>query len=315
MGESLNILFLGGAKRVSMAEKLVEAGKAMGLEVQLYSYELDPYVPIASLATVIIGLKWNDPGLMDDLKNRISQYHIGMVLPFVDPAIRVAALLSGLTPQVFIPVSPKTTCDLMYDKIQADHWFTAQGIAVPPHEGSYPRIAKPRFGSASQGIIILHHEADLATFRREHASEEYLIQQYLKADEYSVDGYVDPDGRIIALVPRKRLEVHGGEATKSITVREPAVLRLCGNILQTGIFRGPLTLQFLKEQDTGKVFIMEINPRLGGGVLTSMAAGADMAAYLVNDFLHRPNEPMDNWKEQVIMTRAFREFYFYADNH
>jgi len=54
---------------------------------------------------------------------------------------------------------------------------------------------------------------------------------------------------------------------------------------------------------------------LGGGVLTSIAAGADMAAYLVNDFLGIANTRQDQWKEHVIMTRAFREFYFYADNH
>jgi carbamoyl-phosphate synthase large subunit len=145
--------------------------------------------------------------------------------------------------------------------------------------------------------------------------KDYLVQLFIDADEYSVDGYVDMKGTIIALVPRRRLEVQGGEATKSITVREPGVIRLCEKILGTGLLRGPVTLQFLKEKDSGKLFLMEINPRLGGGVLTSIAAGADMAGYLFNDFLQIPNTPENHWKEHVVMTRAFREFYFYANNH
>lgn len=315
MSKPLHILFLGGAKRVSMAEKLLEAGKAKGLEVKIFSYELEPYVPIASVATVIIGLKWSDHGLFEDLGKVISRHAIGMVLPFVDPAIAVASRLPKIAGGIFVPVSETATCDLMFDKIKADRWFEAQGIPVPPHEGSFPLIAKPRFGSASQGIIILHHAEELAAFREGGRQEDFLVQQYLKADEYSVDSYLDPEGRIIALVPRKRLEVQGGEATRSITVREESVIRLSEKILGTGLFRGPVTLQFLKERDTGQVYIMEINPRLGGAVLTSIAAGANMAAYLVNDFLHIPNTRENNWKEHVIMTRAFREFYFYADNH
>ncbi len=315
MGKPFHILLLGAAKRVSIAEKLMACGNSRGLDTRLFSYELDPYVPIASVAQVLVGLKWNDPAILEDLERMLEKHAIGMVLPFVDPAIGVASRLAVLHPKVFIPIPGPETCELMFDKIAADAWFRSQGFPVPPGTGKFPLIAKPRFGSASKGLIMIPDAPHLEEWLRSGRAGDYLVQQWIQAEEYTVDGYVDPGGRIIALVPRKRLEVQGGEATKSITQREPQILQLCDRILASSLLRGPVTLQFLKETDSGRVLLMEINPRLGGGVLTSIAAGADIAAYLVNDFQGIPNTRQDHWKEHVIMTRAFREFYFYADNH
>ena len=44
MRQAVNILMLGGAKRVSMARMLKDAGSRMGLDVELFSYELTPEV-------------------------------------------------------------------------------------------------------------------------------------------------------------------------------------------------------------------------------------------------------------------------------
>ena len=38
---NINILMLGGAKRVAMAEQLMRAGKQLGVNVSIFSHELD----------------------------------------------------------------------------------------------------------------------------------------------------------------------------------------------------------------------------------------------------------------------------------
>ena len=58
---NINILFLGGAKRVSFGRKLIEAGRELDMDVRIYSYELEPEVPVALVGGVIIGRKWNAP--------------------------------------------------------------------------------------------------------------------------------------------------------------------------------------------------------------------------------------------------------------
>ena len=61
----INILFLGGAKRVSFGRKLIEAGKRLGLEIGIYSYELEAEVPVALIGGIIICLVYTYPSLRD----------------------------------------------------------------------------------------------------------------------------------------------------------------------------------------------------------------------------------------------------------
>lgn len=315
MAETINILFLGGAKRVSLAEQFIASGKGLGKDVQLFSYELDQYVPIASVAKIITGLKWNDPKVIDDLKQTIEKHQIHVVLPFVDPAIRISAMLQKLLPQVFIPVSEESLCDLMFDKVKADAWFRQQNVPVPGNDGSFPLIAKPRKGSASKGLVVIRDASELESFRAANKEEDFLLQRYLEAEEFTVDAYVAKGRKVISIVPRKRLEVSSGESTRGITVKDLEIIDLANRVLTLADFRGPITLQFLRERSTGGLYIMEINPRFGGGVLNSIKAGADSTLTVLKEYLNQPVEIVRNWQEDLIMTRAFREFYYHADNH
>ncbi|MFY9307892.1 MAG: ATP-grasp domain-containing protein [Bacteroidia bacterium] len=315
MQDQINILFLGGAKRVSLAECLIAAGKQLGKTVNIFSYELDKYVPIASIGKIIIGLKWNNPDILTHLGQTIKENNIHIVLPFVDGATVIAAQLKTQVKEVFIPVSPEQTCDIMFDKVKANEWFQANGIPVPAYDGHLPAIAKPRKGSASQGLVIIKTEQDKSSFKANYKEEDFLIQRFLTADEYTVDVYVSKQGRALSIVPRKRMEVTSGEVTKSITVRDEEVIALSKEVISKIRFEGPITLQFLRDKQTKQLYMMEINPRFGGGVVTSIQAGADSCSMLLNEYLNNPVKEVTDWKENLIMTRAFREFFYHANNN
>lgn len=315
MSQQINILFLGGAKRVSLAECLIDSGKKLNKTINIFSYELDPYVPIASIGRVIIGLKWNDTNILKHLKQTIEENNIHIVLPFVDGATVIAARLKNEVQNTFIPVSPELTCDIMFDKVKANEWFRKNEIPVPIYTGSFPAIAKPRNGSASQGLVIIKNAQDLNNFKTHFKEEDFLIQSYLTADEYTVDAYISKEGKAISVVPRKRMEVTSGEATKSITVKDEEVIELSKTVMSKITFQGPITLQFLRDKQTKKLYMMEINPRFGGGVVTSIKAGANSCAMLLNEYLENPIQEVISWEENLIMTRAFREFFYHANNH
>ena len=75
----INILFLGGAKRVSLAEHFQISGKKMGFNVNIFSYELQKECPIAAVGKVIIGKRWKDKALAEDMKNVVSKNHINKI--------------------------------------------------------------------------------------------------------------------------------------------------------------------------------------------------------------------------------------------
>jgi carbamoyl-phosphate synthase large subunit len=304
--QQLNILFLGGAKRVSMAEYFIEAGKKQGIEVGIFSYELNHEVPIREVARIIEGKKWADS--LPHLKEVISEFQISAVIPFVDPATLIASRLKEEITGLFCPVSQETVCLRFFSKILANNWCLENNIPVPVSvAGRFPKIAKPDTGSASQGIVVLNSEVDLQKLTN---PNEFLIQQFIDATEYTVDAYRSlSQGNINYLVPRIRLETQGGEAIKARTVKHSRIEELSREIIEKADLRGAITLQFLEEKGSGEIYFMEVNPRYGGGVVTSYGAGVDIAGLFIADLNGQFIPEKTDWKDGLTMLRRYKEIF------
>ncbi|MGM9802948.1 MAG: ATP-grasp domain-containing protein [Muribaculaceae bacterium] len=315
---NINILMLGGAKRVAMAEQLMRAGKHLGVNVHIFSHELSAQEPIASVGTVIVGARYSDPAVDAEIDDIVSRHNINIVLPFVDPAIEVAARLAERNPNVFVPVSGTQLSHDMFDKVKSAQLFQAAGIAIPTTYSSdnivYPAILKPRTGSASRGIIVAHSAADVE--QAPLPLDQYLIQHYVaNRQEYTVDCYVGTfDNEVKCAVPRLRIATAGGEVTRTITCRNQALEQQAHHVLTALHLKGAVTLQFLHDLDNDTFLLMEINPRLGGGVICSISAGADIAAMIIEESEDINALPRHNWRDQTLMTRYFKEVIFYNDN-
>lgn len=303
----VNILFLGGAKRVSMGRKFIEAGRRLGMDVKLFSYELSPYVPVACIAEVIIGLKWADPDVTADLHRIIKEKGIDIMIPFVDGAVEVAARCRDEYGDVWVPVGDAALSASMFDKVEADSLFHSLDLPVPGSE-KFPLIAKPRFGSASKGLIILHDAAELEALGER--ARDYLIQECItQRKEITVDCYVTLEGEILTAVSRYRIDVQGGEVVTTATFRNPQVYALVFNILNRTGLRGAVTIQLIEQPD-GNLLLMEINPRLGGGAVTAVAAGADIPGYILGDWAGMPLTPCHDWNDHILLTRYLSDFVF-----
>ncbi len=314
----INVLFLGGAKRVSLARHLIDAGRKIGCDIQIFSYELQYEVPIAAVGKVIIGERWNSPNIIEAIAKASEEYTIHIILPFVDASVEVAARLKQVLPNVFIPVSDENICRTMFDKYLSNKWFLERNIPVPQSyedvsNVKFPIILKPRKGSASKGIKIATTTSDLTGVDN---IDQYLIQEYIpNRTEYTVDCYVSGKGEIIAVVPRERISTAGGEVMSSKTCNDCVINSVSRQILSAAGFRGPITIQFLRNKISGETFVMEINPRLGGGVITSIEAGADITLFILTEFLGGTLAHCTSWKANTLMTRYYQEVMFYADNN
>jgi hypothetical protein len=306
--KKINILFLGGAKRVSIAKDFIRAGNTLGYNVSIFSYELNENCPIAFIGKVIKGHKWNDDSIIEHLSGIIEEYKIDILLPFVDQATIIASKLREILQQkkIFIPVSDIDSCTTFFNKRLSNEWCIANGIAVPIFDKNiFPLIAKPIEGSASKGIVIINNEVELTNLQN---PQNFLVQKFIKGNEYTIDIYRNTrTNNILSIVPRKRIETQGGESIKSVTLKNKRIEDFAKNIILKTNLIGPLTLQIL-EDEQNNLFFMEINPRFGGAVLNSIAAGADSPMYLLRDFLNLPEISL-KWKDSFMMIRYFKEYY------
>lgn len=309
-----NILMLGGAKRVSMARLLKKAGAARGLDVTITSYELHADVPIACEGDVIEGLRWNDPGIGAALHEIVIAREIDAIIPFVDPAVAVAARYVDVYGDTFAPVSDRIVCEMMHDKILAADAFERAAIPAPATyrrgKPEFPLIAKPRTGSASKGIKVIENATDFRLVIT--PADRYVIQEYIaRREEYTVDCYVGRSGIVCCISPRLRQEVTGGEVSRTTTVDIPELTLVARNALERLRLKGAVTIQFLRDLDTGRLLIMEVNPRLGGGAVCSVHAGADIPGMIIDEAMGLEPQPCTALRAGTEIARYMDEVVFH----
>ncbi|MDE5674003.1 MAG: ATP-grasp domain-containing protein [Muribaculaceae bacterium] len=311
--QQLSVLFLGGARRVSLAELLIRSGERIGYKVNILSYDLSEEVPISTVGKVIKGLRWNDPGVVSDIERVVKEFDINIILPFVNGAIEIASICRDKMPDVFVPVTDFDTACKLFDKTEAAKVFKEAGLPIPRTysvlSAQMPAIAKPRKGGSSRGIHIFNNMEDLMHLQD---LPNYLVQEYIpNCKEYTVDCYISGKGEILTTVPRERIEIMGGESTRTRTCRNEILENLSREVIEKFSLRGPVNLQFLHDIDADRYLLMEVNPRLGGGVICSIYAGAPITDYIINEALGVELAPCDDWASGTLMARYFKEAIFY----
>lgn len=292
--DSIGFLFLGGAKRVTMARMFKDACAARGLEGRIVGFELDANSALACEGHIIEGCRWSDAAIFEELDQACIEYDIDVVVPFVDGAVGIASkfVASHSSTDVFAPVSDAMVAEKMFDKIAAADLFATLGLPIPatyaPGAPCGRLIAKPRYGSASKGIIEINTFEKLYEVQR--SGGRYLIQERIdNREEITVDCYVGVrSGEIVTVSPRLRGEVSGGEVVRTETFADAEVDAIVRRTLAATHLRGAVTVQLIRDLDTGRLMIMEVNPRLGGGAVASVHAGADLPGLIIDDALGSP---------------------------
>lgn len=170
-----------------------------------------------------------------------------------------------------------------------------------------PLIIKPKDGMGSDGVYKINSIKELVFFKE--YVKDGIIQEFIEGDEYTVDVLVDLKGSPVYVVPRRRIEVRAGEVVKSSTVKDKGIinetlkviehLNKLGDKNQPGLI-GPSTVQFFKKND-GIIYLLEINPRFGGGVPLSLEAGANYGQQISEMVKGKKLEYIEDFKEITML--------------
>lgn len=112
-------------------------------------------VPISLEGKVIVGLKWDDPDVVDDLERVIKENNVNIVLPFLGGAIEIASILKERLPEVFVPVSDFLVTSALFDKVEAAKASEKAKLPIPLTysvlSAEMLTIVKPRKGARREG--------------------------------------------------------------------------------------------------------------------------------------------------------------------
>ncbi len=177
-----------------------------------------------------------------------------------------------------------------------------------------PAISKSRlfFNEKPNGIYCSISNLEDIFYETPVFPQKMMVMQLLKGAEFSTD-IVARNGDVLAAVVRQGLSVVSSNQTSSKVVDRPDLLKYCSDVVQLMDLSGNIGFD-IKCDETGIPYIIEINPRLTGGIVTCFAAGANMPWLGVKSWLGLPvTQPPIRYG--VRMQRFWNErFYDESDN-
>ncbi len=204
---------------------------------------------------------------------------IELLVPGVDeellPVSRARAVLGC---EVLLP--PTAFVEAHLDKLASHILLQSLGTAVPDTEllpdrrrVLFPCVVKPRQGRGSRHVAVVASEEELLAHvvacRR--APDEFIVQQLLKGQEYTVTVVADRTGGLRAVVPIK-VALKRGITLRAETDHDEQVMRVCEAIHAASPVPGCFNVQLIKAA-SGDVRPFEVNPRISTTMCLALAAG------------------------------------------
>ncbi|GGI96867.1 ATP-grasp domain-containing protein [Halopseudomonas pertucinogena] len=309
----LNVLLTCAGRRHYLAsyfqQALGKSGRVVGTDMDLSA----PALQACDAAHQVPGVF--EDGYLDALKKVMIKENIHMVFSLNDlEAGLLAAHRAEIEEQtgatVYVP--SLTTLDVCADKWRTFEFAREIGVSVPatflsPADAAealelgqvrFPLIIKPRWGSASIGLFVVDNREDLITgfesCRKAVAKsalsslgsdDSVIIQEVIQGPEYGVDMLYDHQENYLGFAAKKKLAMRAGETDKAVTVPPELFRDLIDRIASALPHRGNLDCDFL-ERD-GKFYLLEFNPRFGGGYPFTHLAGANHVQMLLEAYQGR----------------------------
>lgn len=154
-----------------------------------------------------------------------------------------------------------------------------------------PFIQKPITGSGSRGIKITE-------------SRNEMMQEYISGKEYTVDVFCDMNSNIISHVIRERTSIKAGISVIGKVIKNELIKEQVEKVVEELKIKGPSCMQFIITQ-LGIPYLIECNPRLGGGTYMSTLAGVNCADIYFD--LLKNNKPESKEAREITVIRYFEE--------
>ena len=314
----MNVFFLNVGRRCELVEAFARALPAVAPGL-VWGSDPNPLAPALAVVDRRIDLSASidSDDFLDALVDFLLRESIDLVIPTIDPDLvrldRWREALAERAPRAKLLLSPSRVIRIARDKRLSRDAFAALGAEVPEAVDPsapdlvFPLFIKPASGSASIGAMRINDADELRVRLAE--TVDPMVERLVGGDETTVDVLLDMTGRPLCAVPRRRLQVRGGEVTRGIVERSPELEARAMSIAAGLGCIGPVTVQF-RNPAPGRWVAMELNARMGGGLPLAIGAGADWPRWILQMASGRePSMAGTTVHDGMVMTRTDRSIF------
>ena len=281
----INVAILAASRGVSLVATFRKALQHMG-GGNLYALDVVDCKPALFFADeAVICPDTDDPNYISFLTSFCRNNQINLLFSCRDEDLQ---MLSRHKLQIEktgckVMVADEETIEICSDKNKFYKFCIKNNFSTPRvftknEKKSFPLFVKPVEGKGSRNNFIVKNEKFLNAII-ENYDENFIIQEFVKEDEYTIDLFSDFEGNVISVVPRKRILTIAGESYHGKTFNNQTIIDESIRMAKLLKLIGHNTIQCFYNGSVVK--FIEINPRFGGAANLGIASGHNTPEYLI----------------------------------
>lgn len=285
----MKILFTSVGRRVELMQAFKSAASELGVSLKIIGTDISDSAPALLFCDAWhIVCRISDPDYIPSLLEICRAEGIDCLIPTIDTDLLILAenktRFEKIGTKVLVAAPEKVA--ICRDKNYTADYFTSLGLKSPKpvdsvekYDMGFPAFIKPKDGSSSIDAYKVTRQEDLEVYAAK--IKDYIIQPFVSGREYTIDVFCDYEGNPVYITPRERLAVRAGEVLKTRICLDPVMIEEMKTLAADFRPSGQITVQLIKDGNTGDNYYIEINPRFGGGAPLSIKAGADSAKAVI----------------------------------
>lgn len=214
---------------------------------------------------------------------------------------------------VILAMPSEYTLSLARNKIKLHNFFLNEAPIpsiesylannVPISESLLPMIAKPVDGRSSEGILKICTLDELVSIRKQ---KNYIVQRCIDGPVITVD-YVRSERHNLSFsVAREELLRTKNGAGTTVRLFEDLELQSIVDYVGKKLkINGCVNMEFIK--NSGKYYLIDVNPRFSAGVAFSKLGGYDMVVSHINCHCDEMIDVPVKIEEQIVVKRYIEE--------
>jgi carbamoyl-phosphate synthase large subunit len=326
LSQNQNILISCGGKWVGLVAQLKIAVQQSSVlkNTKIIVGDIDKFAPAAHFADRWVETpKITSPAYCDALLEICRKHDIGLIIPLIDLDVNLLSSHAEkfINQGISILCPTEDITELCFDKSSFQQFCDNHSIMTPRRFSSssdvsandFPLFAKPYKGYGSQNLQRFDSLTELSAATE--IFETHIIQEFISAEELSVDAFINSTGQCICRVPRVREQIIGGEVYKSKTVEVNKAVELADKMisaLSKKGFEGPLNIQVFNGSQPS---VIEVNPRLGSGnILTNVAVKGNLYQAILTEAAGSVAKGNPNDYLRNVQLRRYHGDIFFSPN-
>lgn len=297
----MRILLSSVGRRPYLVRWFRDALAANGVEGTVLAADVDPDAPSRPFADGFVSApKVVDPGYESWLRQTLVDHDVDLAVSINDFELSTWATLPedpAWAPLVRLDAG---TQRLVEDKFATSQALLEAGVTSPvtwlgstpsTEDAAGPFVTKGRYGSASRGLRFVDRaglpgaleEASGEVTTRQGVpalqqdavppAELIVIQERIDGVEYGLDVVCDLEGRYAGVLARRKITMRSGETDRAVSVDAAPFESIARGIAEAIPHPGTIDVDVFVDA-SGDIYVIDINPRFGGGYPFSHMAGA-----------------------------------------